>query len=461
MRPEQRHDTEQTLNETYGIVPLNKIQKAKNVYKKTREAVHSARELLGTPTDVELTEKLTTEAGIKDVVWVPCSITDTIQDLMVKKDKRGEINYHQMVNEHSLAGVAAGIYLATGKPALIHMQNSGLSNAADGITSFAKVYKIPMPTVVTYRGNDMKDDSEPHQEIGKITAKLTNIVFDGKVHGDRLGRGILKAADRMMEDTREGKPSALRLAPQAFRKVHPLRLSEVEFDTEEYEQNYKNTVEKHGQGSNPINSEERLERDESLKMIHEVCVKLFGPDYAGVYSNGFNARAAQGAIDRLGNFYNVGYMGGSLAVGWGMAKANPDLNVVVVDGDQNAMMGKMHEILASDYPDNLQWIIADNRHGTSVGVARSPMLPRWYSELAWIVNTIPEPPKTFKHPRVGKRGAYYDDDIAYMESKLGPLEYHADRYKDWAVSTSAAKRVEREFNEKFANSRFTTPPYLA
>lgn len=240
MNPQERglNKAEHYLNQALVIT--------RKVTETARKTSREAKELLSTPTDIELTEALTTEAGIRDVVLVPCSITDTVQDLLVRKADRGELEYYQMVNEHSLGGVAAGIYLATGRQVLIHMQNSGLTNAADGIISFANVYKIPIPTVVTYRGNNLKDDSEPHQEIGKMTADLTRTVFKGRVHGDRLGRGILKAAERMFGDVKDGYPSVLRLAPQAFRKVHPIRLPEGEFDVRGYEENYKRFIEVHG-----------------------------------------------------------------------------------------------------------------------------------------------------------------------------------------------------------------------
>ncbi len=450
-RETSQPSAEETLNQHLGITKLGKVETAKQVYRKTRQVIHATRELIGTPTDIELTEKLTTEAGIKEVYWVPCSITDTIQNLMVKKDAKGEINYYQMVNEHSLAGAAAGNYLASSRRALIHMQNSGLPNAADGIISFANVYKIPIPSIVTDRGNSLKDDSEPHQEIGKMTNILTRTVFKGRTHGDRLGRGILKAADKMLEETKDGYPSVLRLAPEAFRKVHKLSLSEEEFDYEKYEENKKMFVKEHGQQTNPIDSGEPLAREEALNRIKKETEIKYGKDVALVVSNGYNSRAAQASIDRLGNFYHVGYMGGTLAIGWGMAKANPDLNVVVIDGDQNAMMGKMTEILDHDYPNNLQWVIVDNRHGTSVGTARSPIIPSWYYDQAWIINTIPEKPGEFKAPRVGKRGAYFEDDISYMESRLGPLEYHAERFKDWAIAVTAEMKRNAQFNANFKN----------
>jgi hypothetical protein len=46
-------------------------------------------------------------------------------------------------------------------------------------------------------------------------------------------------------------------------------------------------------------------------------------------------------------------MGGTLAIGWAMARSNRTVPVVVVDGDQNAQMSNMVNNLAEDYPPNL------------------------------------------------------------------------------------------------------------
>jgi phosphonopyruvate decarboxylase len=435
---------------------MNPQERLSNAASRTREIIKTTKELTATPTDVELVDKMIKDGGVKDFVWVPCSITDTMQDIIAKKAERGEVNYYQMVNEHSLAGVAAGIYLATGRVAMIHMQNSGLPNAGDGLVSFSHVYETPMAALVTWRGNNKKDDSEPHQEIGKITSDLTRTIFKDTVHGDRWGRGVLAAMNNVFEDTQNGRASVLRLSPEAFKKVHPLVLTEGEFDVRAYEERYRKVRETKGNSSNAINSDERLSRDEAIRRIienHE--------DAAILFSNGYTSRAAQEKNDRLGNFYNVGFMGGTMAIGWGMAKSNPDMEIVVVDGDQNSEMGKMHEILAQDYPENLHWYILNNEIGASVGTARSIPLPPWYSDLARIINTVPDEPsgeRKFKSPRVGARGKYFDtDEMRVMAELVGPLPAHAKRFKNWVLQKTTEKRQTREFRDRLERPSFHSP----
>ena len=56
-------------------------------------------------------------------------------------------------NEGSSVGLAIGHYLATGKPALVYMQNSGFGNAVNPLLSLADpdVYGIPMILLVGWR----------------------------------------------------------------------------------------------------------------------------------------------------------------------------------------------------------------------------------------------------------------------------------------------------------------------
>jgi thiamine pyrophosphate-dependent acetolactate synthase large subunit-like protein len=58
-----------------------------------------------------------------------------------------------------------------------------------------------------------------------------------------------------------------------------------------------------------------------------------------VYSNGLTSREAAHLADRPENFYLLHAMGEALSVGIGLATARPDLAVVVIDGDGNALMG--------------------------------------------------------------------------------------------------------------------------
>ena len=67
-------------------------------------------------------------------------------------------------NEGGAVGLAAGHYLATGKPALVYMQNSGQGNAVNPLASLADpdVYSIPMVLLVGWRGEPGVKDEPQH-----------------------------------------------------------------------------------------------------------------------------------------------------------------------------------------------------------------------------------------------------------------------------------------------------------
>lgn len=379
-------------------------------------------DVLGKPSDQEINARLRGR-GITTVVSVPCSVTNTMQAEWQALAAEGKIQLIPTNHEHNLVGIASGIYLATGKLSVIHMQNSGFTNAADGIISHAGVYGIPILAAVTWRGHNETDNSEPHQAIGERTDKLTKGVADSvNVFGDRLGRGLLRALDRAIDHARAGRISILRVSPDGFRKTYSLSVKESEGEPEAiWEERHKKIKETKGSLRGVVVARPRISREDALQEIARVH-----PRAAMFFANGFNSRAGQAVIDRPGNFYLAGYMGGALANGWGYALSNPEIPVVVVDGDQNAMMSCMKDNLMDNYPYNLHWYILDNGYGSSVGVARSLPLSPWYYDLAKVIRTVPDGlPDQFKHPRVsirGARGEYFKtEEDKQLGSPLRPL----------------------------------------
>ena len=63
-------------------------------------------------------------------------------------------------NEGNAIAVAAGHYLATGRYGMVYMQNSGLGNAINPLTSLAdpEVYSIPMLLLVGWRAEPGRHD---------------------------------------------------------------------------------------------------------------------------------------------------------------------------------------------------------------------------------------------------------------------------------------------------------------
>jgi len=78
------------------------------------------------------------------------------------------------------------------------------------------------------------------------------------------------------------------------------------------------------------------------------------------------------AGDRAGNFYLWGAMGGSTAMGLGLALAQPDRSVVVVTGDGEQLMGVGSlATIGARQPANLTIVILDNGHYGETGMQRS------------------------------------------------------------------------------------------
>lgn len=374
------------------------------------------------PTDQDLLTAVR-DGGIRTIFTVPCSITTGWAALATEASRRGEMRLQPTTHEGNLAGLAIGHWFGTGEPALIHLQNSGLANAADGLISCAgaEVFDLPLAALITWRGHDASDASEPHQAIGRRTPSLVAEVFgpDAVITGDRLGRddpvvglqSAIRAAQR-------GGRGVLRLSPAAFTPTSPAAAAPEqgprarEHGAAEGEPNSPALTSPYGAAPS---------RDGAITAILEAH-----PHAAVLFSNGFTARAAQAVADRPGNFYNVGYMGGTLAIGWSLARSRPDLEVVVVDGDQNAQMSTMKEHLLLWRPANLHWYVLNNGVGASVGGPSSLPLAPLYHQLARVVTITADPPGPFPHPRVavptvpGTRSA-----------NLAPL---ARRFRHWIAS---------------------------
>lgn len=81
-------------------------------------------------------------------------------------------------NEGNAIGLAIGDYLATGNPSVVYMQNSGLGNTVNPITSLADplVYGIPMFLVIGWRGEPGVKDEPQHIKQGEITIGQLNVL---------------------------------------------------------------------------------------------------------------------------------------------------------------------------------------------------------------------------------------------------------------------------------------------
>ena len=89
-------------------------------------------------------------------------------------DNTNEKNNIITANEGNAIALATGHYLATGKFGLVYMQNSGLGNTINPITSLvdSDVYSIPILLIIGWRGEPGVKDEPQHIKMGKITLKI-------------------------------------------------------------------------------------------------------------------------------------------------------------------------------------------------------------------------------------------------------------------------------------------------
>jgi len=110
--------------------------------------------------------------GVDFFVGVPDSL---LKDICAYITDHSSADQHVITaNEGGAIALASGHYLATGRPALVYMQNSGQGNAINPLISLADpdVYGIPMLLLIGWRGEPGVKDAPQHAKQGKITQAL-------------------------------------------------------------------------------------------------------------------------------------------------------------------------------------------------------------------------------------------------------------------------------------------------
>lgn len=107
------------------------------------------------------------KAGIDFIVTLPCI---NLSKLLIMIENDDEIINIPVTREEEGIGICAGAYLAGRKVAIL-MQNSGLGNCVNGLTSLFELYNIPLVMIISHRGTD----GEPiigQVPMGKATPKV-------------------------------------------------------------------------------------------------------------------------------------------------------------------------------------------------------------------------------------------------------------------------------------------------
>lgn len=248
-------------------------------------------------------------------------------------------------NEGNAVALASGHYLATGHPALVYMQNSGIGNAVNPLLSLAdaEVYSIPMLLMIGWRGEPGVKDEPQHVKQGRVMEALLEameipyVVLDADT-ADAAGV-IAKACELMRE---RSMPVALLVRKGTFEK-------------------YK--LKKDVATDYPMNREDAVQCVVDLLGDDDVVISTTGKTSRELYEY----RAARG--DGHGSdFLTVGAMGHTSSIAMGVTHGRPGKRTLCLDGDGSMLMhlGAL-AIIGQSGLDNFVHVVINNGAHDSVG----------------------------------------------------------------------------------------------
>jgi sulfopyruvate decarboxylase subunit alpha len=107
------------------------------------------------------------QQGVTFFSGVPCSLLESVIHAALTDP---EVTYIPAVREDVALGIASAAHMA-GRRGGILLQNSGLGNVVNPLTSFNLIYRIPVLMVVSWRGYGGQDAPE-HLIMGEKTPHL-------------------------------------------------------------------------------------------------------------------------------------------------------------------------------------------------------------------------------------------------------------------------------------------------
>ncbi len=291
-----------------------------------------------------LLETLQKYLGVDYYAGVPDSQLKALCNTLFEKYKLGD-RHVVTANEGAAVGLASGHYIATGRPALVYLQNSGIGNIINPVASLLdeKVYGIPCVFVVGWRGEPGIKDEPQHAFQGEVTIELLELM---KIKYLILSKEteqeeFLKFVQESRTTISEGKSIAF-----------IVRKGALETDAAPH------------YGNNYL-----MKREDALRTIITIAddTDIFVSTTGKTSRELFELREAL-KLGHEKDFLTVGSMGHASMIAMGIAMEAPDRRVWCIEGDGAAIMHLGSTvILAKTGCKNLVHIVFNNGAHESVG----------------------------------------------------------------------------------------------
>ena len=282
--------------------------------------------------------------GIDSYAGVPDSLLASLGDHLTATYGVGA-RHVIAANEGGAVGVAAGHYLATGRPGLVYLQNSGIGNTVNPVCSLldSAVYGIPVLFVVGWRGEPGVKDEPQHVFQGEATVPLLEVMGlkTAIITAETTDAEFDAALAEFAEEFAHGRSAAFVVKKGALT----------------------------GGAKGAYANEHPSTREELVNLV----VDSLRPEDIVVSTTGklsrelFEAREAR-SQGHGADFLTVGSMGHSSMIGLGIALEKPGRRVFVLDGDGAVLMhtGAL-AVIGALAPANLVHIVVNNEAHESVG----------------------------------------------------------------------------------------------
>ena len=276
---------------------------------------------------------------IKDITGVPDS---NLKELLVSLERDKYFKNITTVNEGAAISIASGRYLSSGKISMVYLQNSGLGNTINPLTSLSneEVYNTPMILFIGWRGSGI--DEIQHKKMGRITRKIIKLL--GIKNEIIEKKKDLIKLDKLIKFSKKKKKIVAAL-----------------FYNSSFEKNKYNKP-------NSVNNLKQLSRESIIKKIYEYQEKKsYFISSTGYISRQLFKEAEKNSKKNIKILYLVGAMGHTSALSLGVSLSVKS-EIITIDGDGSALMhlGSL-STCALNTGKNYKYILINNGMHESVG----------------------------------------------------------------------------------------------
>ena len=281
--------------------------------------------------------------GVELFTGVPDSL---LKDFCACLADRAGDRHVAAANEGGAVALACGHHLATGRTALVYMQNSGQGNAVNPLASLADpdVYGIPLVMVIGWRGRPGQKDEPQHVKQGKITLTLMETLgVPCRVMDPDPQAAEKQVAETLALASAESAPVGLVVCKGTFQEYAPAGPAEVERNEMTRERAVIAVAEGLRDGDAIVSTTGKTSRE-----LYEHRTRT-GGDYRR-------------------DFLTVGSMGHASQIAMGIALARPDRQIFCLDGDGAMIMhlGSV-AVIGARGVSNLKHVVFNNGAHDSVG----------------------------------------------------------------------------------------------